>query len=165
MVNNYVANSYLQNKVESASPIGRILLLFEGCFKFIDKSRDALKAGDKVTFVEKNIRAQNIIRELRNSLNLDVDEKIAGGLYSLYNYLLKQLMQSVRTRTIAPLDEVSKHLQTLYESWKKAEAQGLGRDIKRPEERAKSKDLGLTRTFQAKESHYLKASAGLNLVS
>jgi len=164
MVNNFTRNNYLQNKIESATPIGRILVLFEGCFKFIDKSKEALIAGDKVTFVEKNIRAQNIVRELRNSLNLDIDEKMAGGLYNLYNYLLKQLMQSVRTRTVGPLNEVRGHMDSLYKSWKQAEEQGLGKDIKRTEERKNVEQGGVVRKVRATESQYLKASAGLNFV-
>jgi flagellar secretion chaperone FliS len=165
MVNNHMAQSYLKNKVESATPIGRILILFEACFRFIDQSREALVRGEKLLFVDSNIKAQNIVREFRNALNLDVDEKVAGGLYNIYNYVIKQLMQSVRTRKVEPLDHARKLLDGLYQSWKQAEKQGLGKELKNPEDRASRAEPSKLRTVSGTQTHYLQASAGLNIVS
>ena len=164
MVNRQMAHNYLRNKVENASPIGRIMILMEACFRFMDQSIRALEKGDKVAFVERNIKAQNIIRELRNSLNLEVDEKIAGGFYNLYNFMLKQLMQSVRTKKIEPINNVKKQLDQLYQAWKTAEQKGLGKDIKRAEERTQ-KDGSMVRRINGTESQYLQANAGLNVIS
>ncbi len=159
------ANShYLRNKIEIASPIERIIILFEACIRFIAASRMALLKGDKVGFVEKNIRAQNILRELRNSLNLDIDEKVAGRLYTLYNYMIKQLMMSVRMKKVGPLDSVSQMVQKLCGSWKEADKQGLGQDVKRVEDRGKTQATSKVRTVTPTAS-YKVMSEGLNLVS
>jgi len=165
MVNNHLAQSYLKNKVENATPIGRILILFEACFRFLEQSREALIRGDKLTFVERNIKAQNIVREFRNSLNLDINEKIAAGLYRLYNYVLKQLMQSVRTKKVEPITDARKILDQLYQSWKQAEKQGLGKDIKRCEERAQTGQASIVRKVRGSETQYMQANEGLNIIS
>jgi flagellar protein FliS len=165
MVNNHIAQNYLKNKIENATPIGRILILFEACFRFLDQACDALEMGDKITFVDRNIKAQNIVREFRNSLNLDLNEKIAAGFYRLYNYVLKQLMQSVRTKKAEPIKDARKILDQLYQSWKQAEKQGLGKDIKRYEDRVKTGEATNVRKIRGSSAQYLQTSAGLNIVS
>jgi len=156
---------YLRTKVESATPIGRIIILCEACIAFLDQAKKALHGGDKVLFVEKNIRAQNIIREFRNSLNLDYDEKTAAGFYRLYNYMLKQLMQAVRQRVSNPVDTVQGMVQTLLTSWRKAEAQGLGKDVKLAEERKGIQEGSNIRTFKPHVKAYTSLNEGLNIIS
>ena len=124
-----VNTRYLRDKIETATPIGRIIILFEGCEKFLTQSKEALVRGDKVTFVERNIRAQNILRELRNSLNLDVDEKVGGEFYTIYNFMIRQLMKAVRTRNVGPIEQVMKINTQLLSSWKEAEGKGLGKEL------------------------------------
>lgn len=154
---------YLRSRIESASPIGRICIMCEAAMRFLNQSIDALKKGEKVVFVEKNIRAQNIIREFRNSLNLEIDEKVAAGFFNLYNYMLKQLMQSVRMKKIEPIENVKKHLQTLYESWKRVEEQGLGKDIVPYERRQGTASPTIMRTSAPNQASYAKQSEGLNI--
>ncbi len=161
-----VSSHYLRNKIESASPIGRILIMFEACNKFLNKSREGLVNGDKMKFVENNIRAQNILRELRNSLNLDLDEKIAVGFYRLYNFMIKRLMQAVRSKNVEHIDVVKRMVAQLYQSWKTAQDKGLGKDIKNVEERKGKKEGSLVRTsITPTQRSHTKLNEGLNLIS
>lgn len=120
---------YLRRKIETASPIGRIVILFDACLKFLSQAQSAFKANDKVLFVEKTIRAQNIVRELRNSLNMDIDENTACGFYRIYSYLLKEMMNAVREKKVQPLQTVYRLMEKLGNAWKTAEQQGLGKDV------------------------------------
>ncbi len=160
---NIAQNNYLKAKVENSSPIGRVVILFEACEKFMVQAREALVSGNKVVFTDKMIKSQNIVRELRNALNLDVDEKIAGGFYNLYTYVLKQLMNAVRIKNIAPLNAALKITTQLKDAWKEADKKGLGQDVQRVETR--SAGQANKRTMSPAQSSYSSMSEGLNLFS
>ncbi|MBU1863476.1 MAG: flagellar export chaperone FliS [Candidatus Omnitrophica bacterium] len=163
-INQRIRLEYLRNKVESASPIGRIIILCEACLKFLFCAKEALVRGDKIVFVENNIKAQNIIREFRNSLNLEVDEKIASGFYGLYNFMLKQLRQSIQLKKVEPLDKVHAMITQLCSSWKTAEEKGLGKDIKPAEIRRGLREGSKMRTIAPAQS-YAAMNEGLNFIS
>ncbi len=160
--------NYLKQKIESATPIGRIVIMCEACIKFLNQAKESLKRGDKITFTDKTIKAQNIIREFRNSLNMDVDPKIAGGFYVLYNYMLKSLMKSLRTKTYEGIDEVIGMVARLNEAWKEADKKGLAKDVKRYEER-KPDETGSFKRIAGKQgdfsSYNTAMRSSLNLVS
>jgi len=158
-----ISTQYLKNKIESATPIQRVIIMCEACQKFLTQSREALLRGDKLVFVDKNIKAQNIVREFRNSLNLEIDEKIASGFYSLYNFWLKQLMQAVRHRKVDYIDVVASDLKKVTEAWKTADRQGLGKDIPRFEQRKAGCATSKVRVSTA--SSYNQLNEGLNLMS
>ena len=163
-VHKKVSEQYLKNKIESATPIQRIIILCEACLRFMAQARKALINGDKLTFVDRTIKAQNIVREFRNSLNLEIDEHIAAGFYRLYNFWLKQLMQAVRARKVEYIDVVVRDLTSVTQAWKTADAQGLGKEIPRPEERKSGSMMSKVRVSTSTPS-YTELSEGLNLIS
>jgi flagellar secretion chaperone FliS len=67
------------------------------------------------TFIEK---AQNVIWELINTLNYDAGE-IAYNLDSIYNYMIRRIIDADKDRNTDPIDEVIDHLLELRESWEK----------------------------------------------
>ncbi|MBN1493666.1 MAG: flagellar export chaperone FliS [Candidatus Omnitrophica bacterium] len=140
-----VRQKYLLQEIENASAIGRVIMLIDACNRFLSEAKDALKKKDRVIFNERIIRAKNIIRELRNALNLDLDPAMGGNLYRLYTYFLKQLIEANRSRTDAPIDYVINQMTTLNNAWKQAERQGLGKEVKRYEERMGTNDVNIIR--------------------
>ncbi len=136
---------YLQQEIENATAVGRVIMLMDACNRFLTEAKEALQRKEKVLFSERVIRAKNIIRELRNSLNLDIDPAMGGNLYRLYTYFLKQLIEANRSRTEAPIDYVIKQITTLNNAWKEVERQGLAKDVKRYEERMGMNDVNIIR--------------------
>ena len=78
--------------------------------------------------------------------------------------MLKELMQSVRLKKVEHIDSVDTLLVQLYEAWQKAEEQGLGRDVKKVEERNKNGQSGFVRkTVAPTEKMNTSLNEGLNL--
>ena len=65
--------SYQQNSVNTASPGELTLMLYNGCLKFINLAKHAIRSKDiqaKNTNIQK---AQKIVQELMVTLNMDLE--------------------------------------------------------------------------------------------
>lgn len=144
---------YLAEKVENATAIGRIVILLDACIRFLNEAKSSLAQNDKTLFCAKIIRAKNIVRELRNALNLDLEPEIAGNMYRLYTYFLTQLVEANRSKRTEPIDFVLKQLSAMNAAWREADAQGLGREVKRFEDRIGTGDPTIMRRV-APNAHY-----------
>ncbi|MCQ6277158.1 flagellar export chaperone FliS [Bacillus sp. V3B] len=108
--------SYKQNSVTTASPGELTLMLYNGCIKFI---RIAKKAITDNNIEEKNtnlIKAQKIIQELMVTLKMDV--AVSKDMMSLYDYLLRRLIEANTKNDAAILDEVEGFVTEFRDTWK-----------------------------------------------
>ena len=122
MSNNYGLNRYKQTSITTASRGQIILMLYEGCIKFLRKAVDALQeknVAEKGMYIGK---AQDIINELNNSLNHEVGGDLSKELERLYNYMFDQTTQANIKNDPQALEQVIKLLETLLEGWREAVA-------------------------------------------
>jgi len=108
--------AYQQNTVNTASPGELTLMLYNGCIKFIKQARQALV--DK-QMEEKNtnlLKAQDIIRELMVTLNMDYE--ISHQMMQLYDYMLHRLMEANTKNDIEILNEVEGLVVEFRDTWK-----------------------------------------------
>ncbi|EKD26795.1 MAG: hypothetical protein ACD_79C01012G0002 [uncultured bacterium] len=113
---------YFRVKVESASPMGLIYMVYERAITTIQSAKENLNSRNRDKFCKNIIHAQDCIRELRSSLNLEISD-VAKSLYSLYNFMLEELVAANMTREnpLSKLNRVEKMLSELYSTWKLAE--------------------------------------------
>ena len=109
-------NQYLKSRIESASPLGLVVLMYEGAIKFLKLSREDFMDNDFESACEHLIRSQNIIRELQKSLDMNVKE-LSPKLFGLYDYMIRQLIQANIKRKVEPIDQVLHMLSELKEAW------------------------------------------------
>lgn len=110
--------SYQQNSVNTASPGELTLMLFNGCIKFIMIAKKAIKDGK---IEEKNtnlIKAQNIIRDLMVTLNMDI--AISKDMMNLYDYINRRLIEANLKNDISMLNEVEELVTEFRNTWKEA---------------------------------------------
>lgn len=118
------AKAYLRNKILNASPMELIIILYEGAIASCTRAREIFGAGRRAETCEALIKAQNMIRELRNSLDMSRGE-IASGLYRLYSFMIQQLVEASVQRKRENIDEVLHMLAELKQTWIEAvEKQG-----------------------------------------
>lgn len=118
MVNRNISNIYKQNQVTTASPKNLVILLYEGCIKKIRLAELALE-DNRLDLVNENlIKAQDIISELQNTLNMDAGGEIAENLDALYDYLLNELYQANVHKDEEKMILVREKMDELLESWK-----------------------------------------------
>lgn len=113
--------SYQQVATRTASPGQLVLMLYEGAIRFLERAQTGFTLEDPVesnTTVSNNIlRAQEIIRELDFSLNLDAGGELAVKLRGLYDYFDRRLMESNLRKESAGLQEVIHRLAVLRDAW------------------------------------------------
>ena len=119
----YGAGAYQQVRshggVESADPHGLITLLMDGALERLVKARAHIMRGEIAAKGESISRCIDIMGGLRDSLDRKVDEQLVDRLDSLYEYMSRRLVQANLRNDLRTLDEVTKLLTQVRDSWAK----------------------------------------------
>ncbi|WP_102273805.1 flagellar export chaperone FliS [Cytobacillus massiliigabonensis] len=110
--------SYQQNSVNTASPGELTLMLYNGCLKFITIGKKAIEKGNIEDKNTNLLKAQNIIRELMVTLNMDV--AISQDMMTLYEFINRRLMEANMKNDISALNEVEELITDFRDTWKEA---------------------------------------------
>ena len=113
--------SYQKIAAETVSPGQRILMLFDGSIRFLEKALVGFQQDDPLEFnqtINNNIqRAQDIIRELDTVLDMQAGGSFSDNLRQLYVYLDRRLQESNVRKQKAGVQEVIGLLTTLRDGW------------------------------------------------
>jgi flagellar protein FliS len=113
--------SYRQVATQTASPGQLVLLLYNGIIRFLEQARAGFALDDPKEFNEainnNLLRAQAIINELNQSLNLAEGGEFAQRMRGLYDYFDRRLQESNMTKTEPGIVEVLKHVTVLRDAW------------------------------------------------
>lgn len=117
----YGASAYQQIRshggVESASPHGLITLLMDGALERLVKARAHMLRGEVAAKGETISKCIGIIGGLRDGLDPKVEPAMVERLDSLYEYMSRRLLQANMRDDVSIIDEVSKLLQQVRDSW------------------------------------------------
>jgi len=108
--------AYQNNSVTTASGPQLTLMLYDGCIKFINQAKQALKNENfeaKNEFIQK---AQNIVQELM--ITLDPEIEISNQMMPLYEYIHYQLQQANIKNESSYLDEAYTYVVDFRDTWK-----------------------------------------------
>jgi flagellar protein FliS len=109
--------AYQSTHVTTAKPEKILLMLYEGCIKFV-RAAKARMVENKIAEKGKNIsRALAILSELVNTLDHEVGGQLSADLESLYMFMMDTLIEANIHNRPDDLDKVDKLLTTLYEAW------------------------------------------------
>jgi len=101
-----------------------IVMLYEGAIKFLKIAREKLQEGDyalKGVYIGK---AQDIVAELDNSLNVEAAPEIAHDLRALYTFIYGRLNEANVERSVEKIDDCVGLLNELAEAWEQVAAGG-----------------------------------------
>ena len=101
---------------ESADPDGLVLRV-DGVLERLVKARAHMLRGEVAAKGEAILRCVEIIGGLRHSLDPKVEPGMLGRLDSLYEYMSHRLLQANLRDDATILDEVSKLLHQVRDSW------------------------------------------------
>jgi flagellar protein FliS len=107
---------YRNTQVRTARPETLVTLLYSACIRVMRTGREALEQGRREEAGCMLIRAQDIVVELRASLNAEAGE-IAGNLSSLYEYVQDRLMTANIKKDAGPVDDALRVMEGIYEAW------------------------------------------------
>lgn len=114
-------SNYLANEVMQASPKRLIELLLEGCIKNLKLAVIAIDKEDVNLAHNKLVRAQDIISELRYSINEEVGGEVAQQFIQLYEYINNQLLLANLKKDKAVVEKIEGMVEELLATWKRME--------------------------------------------
>jgi flagellar protein FliS len=112
---------YLQDSINTASPGKLLVMLYDRLVMDLHQGEEALKAGERELANDKINHAQEIILELRTTLDVDAWDG-APGLASLYGFLLTELIQANIKRDAAKVATLRGIVEPLRDTWREAAA-------------------------------------------
>jgi flagellar protein FliS len=118
------ARAYVVSQVESATPLQRVVMLYDGAIRFLESSSEHMARRDFESATLANIRAQNILVELKKSLDYQKGGEPAALLRRFYVSHLQRLVQANMRRDAAIIDQVIGALRDMREGWAALESDG-----------------------------------------
>ena len=117
MVSNPYAQ-YQKNSVNTASGPELTLMLYNGAIKFCNIAVDSIEKKDIPRAHENLIKAQDIIMELR--ITLDKKYPIAIEMDQLYDYIYDTLIQANLKKDISKIQEACGLIRNYRDAWQEA---------------------------------------------
>ncbi len=122
MVATGYARTYRANSVLTASPGQLVLMLYDGALKAMALAKEAFAAPPDTARRIENIntqllKAQAILTELQNGLNLDAGGEFARTMHRLYDYHNRRLLEANIRKQIEPVIEVERLVRELRDAW------------------------------------------------
>lgn len=110
---------YRRVSIETASQGQLVLMLFDGAIRKAERAKESILAQDLQAAHNHLVRAQDIIAELRNALDMSVGE-IAKNLDRVYEYFDHLLVQANVNKDTAPIKECVEHMAAMRHTWAEA---------------------------------------------
>ena len=112
-----VATKYQHSQITHADPVQLIVLLYDGALSRIAQGRQRFQEQDLLHAGLAISKAQAIVGELRQSLNMEAGGDIAKNLSSLYAYLHDLLVKGMLENRAEPWEEAATLLNELRTAW------------------------------------------------
>lgn len=112
-------NKYTTVDVETASQGKLVVMLFNGAIKRAEEAKRQLGKGKNETVHNNLIRAQEIIAELRASLDMKQGD-VAKNLDRLYEYFQHLLITANIKKAADPIDECIELMAGMRDTWQDA---------------------------------------------
>lgn len=117
MSNNRAYKAYQSTQVTTAKPEKVLLMLYEGCIKFVRVAKMKIQEN-KIADKGKNLsKALAIVSELINTLDHEVGGQLSQDLEALYMFIIDKLIEANIHNKIEDLETVERLMMTLYEAW------------------------------------------------
>jgi flagellar protein FliS len=113
---------YLADSVNTASPGKLLVMLYDRLVIDLVQGEEALRTGDREQAGEMITHAQEIILELRTTLDLDAWAG-APGLANLYGFLLTELIGANVGRNADRVAACRALIEPLRDAWREAAGQ------------------------------------------
>jgi flagellar secretion chaperone FliS len=118
------AAAYRTSTFENAPPIKILRMLYEGALRFLNRAL-TLDPQDE-EFRKLVYRADDIVVELRASLDHGPNPELSAGLENLYVFVSGELGEAILDGKVEGVENAISILSTLLEGWAQAQVQLTG---------------------------------------
>ncbi len=117
------ASEYRKRAVETASPVGLVVLLYGGVVTALMRAVAAVEANNVEKRVAELNRALNILSELQGTLNFEKGGEVARHLEKFYMVMRSQVLEASIKNSKPLLLELIAHVGSLKEAWEQVDRQ------------------------------------------
>jgi len=118
---NYPARTYRQFSVQGATPLGLVVMLYDGAIAAMQRAVAAIEARDIQNKCHHLKRALAIIVQLEGTLNMELGGDVAQTLKSFYVYARTQAMKANIQNSPEILRSLIEKFSTVRQAWYQAE--------------------------------------------
>jgi flagellar protein FliS len=111
------STTYRQQSVLTATPGQLVVMLYDGCLRFLHQASYAMRGGDVREADNRLRRAEAIIDELLSTLDKDRGGVVASRLEGIYVFARRHLVEARIERDAAMIDKVGDLLGELRGAW------------------------------------------------
>lgn len=116
-------NVYKQSSVNTAPPGKLVIMLYDGLLRFMNEASDAISSNQVEKAHFSLVKAQDIVLELRSTLNMNAAPEIAENLYNLYSFFYSKLVDANREKSTQHLSDIRGMLVDLRDAFVQADKQ------------------------------------------
>ena len=109
--------AYRQQSVLTATPGQLVVMLYDGCLRFLHQASYAMREGQRAAATDKLGRAGAIVDELLSTLDLEQGGVVASRLQGIYVFCQRHLMEARLANDPEMVDKVSELLGELRGAW------------------------------------------------
>ena len=136
MVATGYARTYRANAVLTASPGQLGLMLYDGALRAIAQAREEFNAPAenprRIELINHQLlKAQAILSELQNGLDMDTGGEFARTMHRLYDYHNRRLLEANVRKQVEPVIEVERLVRELRDAWAQMLGQQDGSSVER----------------------------------
>ena len=117
----HLRDRYLQDSIDTASPGKLLLMLYDRLVLDLMKGEEALRTGEREQAHEQLTHAQEIVLELRTSLDVDAWSG-APALADLYGWMLTELIAANIGKDADRVAACRTLVEPLRDAWREAAA-------------------------------------------
>jgi flagellar protein FliS len=110
-------NQYRSARVQTASPVGVLVQLYDGAIRFLREARGHMKESDVANKGIKLSKAHRIVTELQATLDKEKAPDLCDQLDSLYDFVLHQITEANVKNDASMVEPAIEVLQTLRAAW------------------------------------------------
>ncbi|PRX32584.1 flagellar protein FliS [Orenia metallireducens] len=116
-MNKNAYNQYKQVQAQTANPGKLLIMLYQGCIKFLNLAKKGIEDKDIEVTNKYLQKSQDIITELKVTLDFEKGGEIADDLDKLYDFMNRQLIAANIQKNPELIDQVIDLMKDLLETW------------------------------------------------
>jgi flagellar protein FliS len=115
------ASEYRRRAVETASPVGLIVLLYDGVLTSLRRALAAMENNDVEGRVKELNHALKILTEMQMTLNFEKGDEVARNLENFYAVMRSQILKASIQNSRPMVEELVRHVSSVKEAWQQVD--------------------------------------------
>lgn len=113
----FYSKAYLSTLVNTGDRIELLIALYEGSIAYVQQAMEGIEEANEKKRQEGISRAAKILQALCEALDFGQEGSLAGSLFSIYNFQMRQLLDANRSQDLEALQSVKSTLSILLNGW------------------------------------------------